>query len=80
MSYNRKILGKEVENLKSELKYGKKVKWVMCSPAGKEKFDNAFDYMKDYIEDTYDGMPEVKEQAYLFLKEEYGISEENKVW
>lgn len=47
---------------------------------GEEQFDNAFDYMKDYIEDIYADMPEVKDNAYAYLKEEFGISEDNKEW
>lgn len=35
MSYYSKILGKEVENLKSELEHGKRVNWVMSSPFGR---------------------------------------------
>lgn len=52
----------------------------MSSPFGEEKFDNAFDYMQDYIEDTYSTMPEVIKGAYAYLKEEFGISEKNKEW
>ena len=80
MSNYSKILGKEVENLKSELEHGKRVNWVMSSPFGEEKFDNAFDYMQDYIEDTYSTMPEIIKSAYTYLKEEFGISEKNKEW
>ena len=80
MSNYSKILGKEAKILKSELESGKKVNWVMSSPFGEEQFDNAFDYMKDYIEDIYADMPEVKDNAYAYLKEEFGISEDNKEW